>query len=486
MESVIKDIVTRTNGELYIGVVGSVRTGKSTFINKFIEVKVLPFLDNEMFGKVQDELPQCSEGKEIMTVEPKFIPNNSINLELEDGLQMAVRLVDCVGYIIPESKGYINKDGKVRMVKTPWFEEEIPFTEAAEIGTKKVMKNHSNIGVVVTTDGSFGDFTRENYIETENKIIEEMKEQEKPFVVVVNSSVPNSRETLKICSDLEEKHDVKVISIDVYNMGEREIDTILRSALYEFEIKDLDINTPTWISALEGDNKYKIQFNEAISVINDDFVQFKHIEKIAAELQENEMFEEVTVTKVEAGLGHAEITIKCVDSLYNEILRELLGCEINTRGEFITLLQQFQKAKTQYDEYSVAIEEVKVKGYGISLPAITDMKLEVPEIVKHAGRYGVKLKAIAPSIHMIKVDVESTFEPIIGTESQSKELINNLMKEEDNIWESKIFGRTLNEVVNDGIKAKLNQLPSNTQLKLRDTLEKLVNKGKSGIIAIIL
>ncbi|XMB87243.1 stage IV sporulation protein A [Mycoplasmatota bacterium WC44] len=487
MENIMKDIVTRTGGEIYIGVVGAVRSGKSTFINKFIGEKVLPFIQGDIRDKVLDELPQISEGKEIMTVEPKFIPNNSIRISLQDDLEMNVRLVDCVGFIIPDSSGYINNEGKIRMVKTPWFEEEIPFTEAAELGTKKVIKNHSNIGIVVTADGSFGEFERQNYIEAEEKVISELKEYNNPFVIVMNSTTPHSNETMNLCNELSEKYEVSVVPVDVRNMTNDDIDRILKEALYEFDIRELNLNIPSWLSALNDTNNYKQSFNEAISSVTNDFTKFKHIYKIADSLRDNETFTDVSVTSVAAGDGVAEITIKCDDELYDRVLEDILGDSINNRGEFIRLIQDYQEAKREYDVIQTALEEVKLRGYGIAIPRIDDMKLETPEVIKQGSRYGVKVRAIAPSIHMIKVDVESTFEPIIGTESQSKELIEHLMDSDvQNIWDSKIFGRTLSEVVNDGIKAKLYQLPDSTQLHFRNTIERVVNRGKGGIIAIII
>ncbi|XMB66534.1 stage IV sporulation protein A [Mycoplasmatota bacterium zrk1] len=483
----MKDIVHRTSGEIYIGVVGAVRSGKSTFINKFIDEKVLPYVSGDIRDKIIDELPQISEGKEIMTVEPKFVPNNSIKIALDDELEMNVRLVDCVGFIIPESSGYINNEGKIRMVKTPWYEEEIPFTEAAEVGTKKVIKNHSNIGVVITSDGSFGEFGRSNYVEAEEKIVSELKEYDTPFVIVMNSSTPHSNSTVALCDELSQKYDVSVVPMDVNQMTNNDIDKLLREALYEFEIKELNLNIPSWLSALNDDNKYKRSFNEAISSVTNDFNKFKHVNRIAESLNENDTFTEVVVSKVEAGEGMAEITIKCDEGLYDKVLYDILGDSINNRGEFIRLIQDYQTAKEEYDAIEMALQEVKVRGYGIAMPTIKDMKLETPEVIKQGSRYGVKVKAIAPSIHMVKVEVESTFEPIIGTESQSKELIEHLMDEEvENIWESKIFGRTLSEVVNDGIKAKLYQLPDSAQVRFRDTIEKVVNRGRGGIIAIII
>lgn len=489
--NIIRDVTFRTNGEMFIGVVGPVRSGKSMFIRKFMEIKVLPFVESlDLKNKIIDELPQSAEGKAIMTVEPKFVPSNAVTINVETDLTLSVRLVDCVGYIIPSAKGYSNEDATPRLVRTPWFNENIPFVDAATIGTKKVIENHSNLGILMTSDGSFGEFTRHEYERVEENMVDEMKKLNKPFVIIVNTTSPNSESTKALVKALEEKYEVCVVAINVMDLNNNDIDNILRKALSEFDINELNIKVPSWIQALHDDSPYKKEFNEVIESVTGEFRKFKHIDLIKETLAETEFFDEVRITNIDSATGDVEITIDCSDELYNTIIRDLIGDSIDERGKFITLLQEFTVAKKEYDCYRTALETVKATGYGIAIPTLEDMVLDTPEVVKHGGRYGVKLRAIAPSVHMIKVDVESTFEPIIGTEEQSKKLIETIMLGyEDNpiaIWNSEIFGRKLSEVVNDGIKAKLYLVPENAQQKFRESLEKVVNKGKGGILAIIL
>lgn len=491
MNSVLKDVVFRTNGELYIGVVGAVRSGKSTFIRKFINTKVSPFVkDEEILNKLIDDLPQSSDGKTIMTVEPKFVPSNSAYIEIGGDINMNIRLVDCVGYVIPEAKGFLNEDGSPRLVKTPWKTDPIPFIEAASLGTKKVIENHSHIGVVVTSDGSFGEFTRENYEKIEEQLINEMKEIDKPFVVVLNSSKPNDEETKKLVEAMEDKYDTSVISVDCVNMTDEDIDKLLSLALEEFEISKLDINVPNWLKVLDDDFNVKKEFNMLLDDVTSEFRKFKHLQNIKNKLSESRLFNSVRVTDVNSGTGEVVIEADCMDNLYNEVLETIIGDAMNDKGKFILLLQEAIKAKNSYSCYKDAINEALSTGYGISMPNIDDMELETPTSFKQGSRYGVRLKAIAPSIHMIKVDVDSSFEPIIGTEEQSKMLIDKLMEDyegdKESIWDSQIFGRKLCDVVNDGIKVKLYMLDENTKYKFKESLQKVVNNGKGGILAFVL
>ena len=490
-DSVIRDVVFRTSGEMYIGVVGPVRSGKSMFIRKFIENKVMPYVvDEDTKNKILDDLPQSAEGKTIMTVEPKFVPSNNVYITVENELNLSVRLVDCVGYIIPSSKGYVNEDGAPRTVKTPWFSDDIPFEEAATIGTKKVIENHSHIGILLTSDGSFGEFSRNDYEEIEKKLVDDLKNCNKPFVIVLNTKLPQATETLKLVEKMAEAYDVLVVPADVSELSDSDIDTILKAALNEFDISKLDIKVPSWISSLNDDNEIKSKFNEIIDNVTGEFRKFKHVDMIRSKLSECELFESVIITSLDSGTGEVEIEINCEEELYNQILADIVGEAINDKGAFIALLQDAMNAKYEYDSLKGALESVKATGYGISTPKIEDMTLDTPEIIKQGSRYGVKLRALAPSIHLIKVDVESTFEPIIGSEEQSKILLDKIMSDYENdptgIWDLEIFGRKLSEVVNDGIKAKLYMLPDNVQYKIKESLEKIVNKGKGGILAFIL
>ena len=489
MSSTMKDIVSRTNGELYIGVVGSVRSGKSTFIRKFMETKVLPFVTEDK-DKITDELPQSSAGKTIMTVEPKFVPSTPTNITIENEINLNVRLVDCVGYILRSAKGYLNEDGSMKLVKTPWYTDEIPFMEAATVGTKKVMENHSHIGLVITSDGSFSDFSRDEYEEVEEKLVEEMKNLNKPFVLIMNTTEPNSDKTKELVKKLEEKYGVSVIPVDVKELSENDIDRVLKEALNEFDITKLNINAPTWLSNLSDENEYKMEFNSYLKQATGQYRKFKDVNNILVYLKQCELFEDVTISSVDSGTGEVEMLLTCSDDLYQDVLKQLVGSAIEDKGEFIKFLEEAVEAKNEYFKYKAALESVKNTGYGISTPVLDEMVLDEPSIVKQGSRYGIKLRALAPSIHMIKVDVESTFEPIIGTEEQSNKLLEKIMfdyeSDHNSIWSSEIFGRKLSEVVNDGVKAKLYLMPDDVQVKMRDCMEKIVNKGKGGLLAIVL
>lgn len=490
MNSYMKDIVNRTNGELYIGVVGSVRSGKSTFIRKFMEMKVLPFVLDDNKNKIIDELPQSAQGKGIMTVEPKFVPSNPASISINDEIKLEVRLVDCVGFVISNAKGYINDDGTYKLVKTPWFNDDIPFKDAASIGTKKVMENHSHIGLVFTSDGSFGEFNREDYANVEDELVEEMKKQDKPFVIIINTKEPNSDQTKQLINNLESKYNVKTLGIDVLNLTDNDIDRIIKESLNEFNINKIDINVPNWLSNLADSNEYKINFTNKINEVTGKYRKFKDVMNIKSRLDDFDMFERVTIDSLDSGSGNVEITIEMKEELFDDILRSIVGPSIDDRGEFIKYLSEASIAKTEYEKYKYAIESVKTSGYGIALPNIDELILEEPSIIKQGNRYGIKLNAKAPSIHMIKVDVESTFEPIIGSVEQSNSLLESLndknKEDKNSIWDSLVFGRKISEVVNDGIKAKLYSVKEDTTIKLRECLEKMINKGKGGIITILL
>jgi stage IV sporulation protein A len=490
-ENIIRDVVFRTNGEMYVGVVGSVRSGKSAFIRRFMEIKVLPYIkDPELSKKVIDELPQSAEGRTIMTVEPKFVPSNNINITVSDDLKLNVRLVDCVGYALPSAKGYINDDGTNRLVKTPWFTEDIPFVDAAKIGTRKVIESHSNIGILLTSDGSFGEFRRGEYEQVEETIVSELRELNKPFVIVLNTTEPGTEKTKALCKQLSEKYQVGVIPVNALSMKEADIDKVLKEALYEFDISELNIKVPSWVSALHDDIPFKKDFNQCVANTTSTYRKFRDVLKIQDSLKQTNMFENVEVQSQDLGTGVVDINVDCSDEAYNHVLEDIIGEKLDDRGHFVEVLQDFVKARGVYNQVGKALEEVKQTGYGIAVPNVGDMTLQTPEVIKAAGRYGIKLKAIAPSIHLIRVEVESSFEPIIGSEEQSKELINHLMSEYEKdplkIWESEIFGRKLSEVVNDGIRAKLYSVPETVQLKYREALTKVVNNGRGGIIAIIL
>ncbi len=487
---VLKDVCNRTNGELYIGVVGSVRSGKSMFIRKFIECKVLPFTKEDEKNKIIDELPQSAEGKTIMTVEPKFVPTIPSSIMVDDNLTLNVRLVDCVGYAMKNSKGYENNDGTPRMVKTPWFTETISFLDASEVGTIKVMENHSNVGIVMTSDGSFGEFSRNDYEENEEKIIEKLKSLNKPFVIVLNSTNPNSEQSLKLKEELEKKYNVKVVNVNVKDLTEADIDKILNASLEEFDISKLDIVAPNWLDALDDNNQYKKIFLDSINKASGTYRKFKDARNIQSILSEEEIYDSVNIESLDPGTGEVKIVIECKEELYDEIIEDLIGDAYHDKLEFLNLIQDSVYLKKHFKKYQACLEQVNATGYAIAMPEVSDMVLNTPSVVKQGGRYGINLQAHAPSIHMIKVDVESVFDPIIGTEEQSKMLIDKLMKayEEDKeaMWEMEIFGRKLAEVVNEGIKSKLYMMPDDLQVKMIECLEKVINKNKGGILTILL
>ena len=484
---VIKSIGKRTGGDIYLGVVGAVRTGKSTFIKKFMETLVVPYIEDEYERKrTLDELPQSAAGKTIMTTEPKFIPANAAKINIDD-FQAQIRMVDCVGYVIKAAKGYEDENGP-RYVRTPWYDEAIPFVEAAEIGTEKVIKDHSTIGIVVTTDGSIGEIPRNEYLEAEKTIVEELKEIGKPFIVILNTTNPMSKEAQTLSENLKEEYGVPVIPTNVENMVEKDMYNILKEALYEFPISDIKVNMPQWVAILNPNHYLKKAYIEKIkeSVIEID--KLRDCDNIIDTFKDNEYIKKAYISEIDSSTGEVTINLETPSGLYKQVLNEIIGGNINSKADLLSLFQEYSIAKSEYDQIKSALKMVKQTGYGIASPTLSDMKLDTPEIIKQGNRYGIKLKAIAPSIHMIRVDVESTFEPIIGSELQSKELINYLMKDDeaDNIWKSEIFGRSLDVIVQEGIQAKLSIMPENIRYKLKQTLTKIVNKGSNNMIAIVI
>lgn len=488
-QELIKNIATRTGGDIYLGIVGGVRTGKSTFIKKVLETLVVPNIEDEYERKrALDEIPQSASGKTIMTIEPKFVPNNAAKIKIDD-FTCNMRLIDCVGYLIKNAKGAEDENGP-RMVKCPWYDEAIPFVEAAELGTEKVIKEHSTIGIVVTTDGSIGEFERDDYVEAEQRVISELKEIGKPFIIVLNSTHPMLPETERLKEELEEEYKVPVISMNVDIMKEKDIYNILREALYEFPILEIKVNMPEWIAILSSNNTVKKSYIESIKESIKEIDKLRDIDKITDGFLTNENISKAYISEVNPSTGVVTINLDSPNELYNQVLKEIIKIDITNKAELLQLFQDYDEAKTEYDEIKYALKMVKQTGYGVASPTLKDMKLDTPEIIKQGNRYGVKLKAVAPSIHMIRVDVNSTFEPIIGSELQSKELINYLMKDYEtnpqNIWKSEIFGRSLDVIVQEGIQSKISLMPENIRYKLSQTLSKIVNKGSSNLFAIVL
>ena len=488
-QEIIKNIAQRTGGDIYLGIVGGVRTGKSTFIKKVIETLVVPYIDDEYEKKrALDEIPQSASGKTIMTIEPKFVPNTAAKVKIDD-FSCNIRLVDCVGYLINNAKGAEDENGP-RMVKSPWFDEEIPFVEAAEIGTEKVIRDHSTIGIVMTTDGSIGEFNRNDYIEAENRVISELKELGKPFIVILNSTHPTLPETQRLAESLKNQYNVPILPLSVETMNERDITNILREALYEFPILEVKVNMPEWIAILNSKHVVKQSYIESIrnSVVEID--KLRDIENITSGFLENEYIEKAYLSEVNPATGEVIISLEAPANLYNSILTDIIKIDVKNKAELLSLFQSYNEAKEEYDQIKYALKMAKQTGYGVATPGLKDMKLDTPEITKQGSRYGIKLKAVAPSIHMIKVDVTSTFEPIIGTELQSKELINYLMKDYEtdpsSIWKSEIFGRSLDNIVQEGIQSKISLMPDNVRYKLGQTVTKIVNKGSNNLIAFVI
>lgn len=486
---IIKSITERTGGDIYLGVVGAVRTGKSTFIKKMVETLIVTNIEDEYERKrCLDEIPQSAQGKTIMTTEPKFVPSQAAKIQIED-FSANVRLIDCVGYVIPDAKGYEDENGP-RMVKTPWYDEEIPFIEAAEIGTEKVIKDHSSIGIVVTTDGSIGEIKRESYVEAEKRVIGELKEIGKPFIVILNSVHPMLPETENLAENLRAEYDVPVIPISVENMTERDMYGILKEALFEFPVVEVKVEMPQWIACLSYNHWLKQIYMDKIRESVIEIEKIRDIDNITSHFVNCEYISKAYLSDVNTSTGEITVTLNAPSELYNEILKDIIKVDVTNKAELLMLFQEYNEAKEEYDQIKSALKMVKTTGYGVASPSLSDMKLDNPEIIKQGSRYGIKLKAVAPSIHMIRVDVESTFEPIIGSELQSKELIDYLMKDQEqdpaNIWKSEIFGRSLDVIVKEGIQAKLSMMPENARYKLQHTLCKLVNKGSGNLFAIVL
>ena len=488
-KEIIKNIALRTHGDIYLGVVGAVRTGKSTFIKRMVETLIIPNITDEYErARCLDEVPQSAQGKMVMTTEPKFVPNNAVKVKIDD-FDCNIKLIDCVGFITPKAEGVSDENGP-RMVKSPWYDEMIPFSEAAEIGTEKVIREHSTIGIVITTDGSFGEFEREDYLDAEEKVINELKEINKPFIVILNTVHPDDEETIKLKNEISEKYNVIVLPVNVDKMNERDMLDILKEALYEFPIVEVKVKIPDWISILNYDHPLKKIYIDKIKESIYEIDKLREIDNITSSFSDIDEIEKVYLSNVDPATGEVIVTLDAPEELYNKTLNEIIDIDVNNKKELLKLFQDYSIAKSEYDQIKYALKMVKQTGYGVATPTIRDMKLDTPEITKQGSRFGVKLKATAPSIHMIRVDVNSTFEPIIGTELQSKELIDYLMKDYENdpssIWKSEIFGRSLDKIVGEGIQSKISLMPENIRYKLQQILSKIVNRGSNNLIAIVI
>lgn len=483
-----KDIQTRTGGEIYIGVVGPVRTGKSTFIKRFMDLMVLPNMENEhVKQRTQDELPQSSAGRTIMTTEPKFIPKEAAHIQLTDDVEADVRLIDCVGYMVDGATGHI-EDNEERMVKTPWFDYEIPFTQAAELGTKKVINDHSTIGIVITCDGSFSEIPRENYVSPEEKTINELKKLGKPFIVLVNSQKPYSEEAVNLTKRIMEKYNVSAIPVNCAQMRKEDINRILEQILYEFPISEIEFYIPKWVEMLPMENKIK---SDLVAKIKETIKPIKMIKDANNEsLQmDSEYIKRLKVDAVSMATGCIKVMIEIYDKYYYEIISEMVGTQIDGEYQMIAMLKELAKMKNEYTKVLGAMDSVRQRGYGVVTPDQSEIVLDEPVLIKHGNKYGVKIKAESPSIHMIKANIETEIAPIVGSESQAEDLIkfiSSTNNSEDGIWKANIFGKSIEQLVEDGITTKIARMSDESQLKLQETMQKIVNDSNGGLVCIII
>lgn len=488
--NVYQDISRRTDGDVYIGVVGPVRTGKSTFIKRFMDSLVLPNIkDENIYRRTVDELPQSSAGRTIMTTEPKFIPEESVEINLGNNAVFNVRMIDCVGYIVESALGY-SEDDMPRMVKTPWSEQEIPFDDAAEIGTKKVITDHSTIGLVITTDGTISDIPRTDYIESEKRVINELKAIDKPFIVLLNSVEPESERVQMLANEMAGEYQVPVLPVSCMELSENEIKQILAQLLFEFPIREIKVDIPKWVVRLDKEHWLKSVVFESIKQSAQKTEKIRQVQQMLQELSQCEYINNSQLTNLDLGRGFATVSINIDPGLFYKVLSEQTDLEIKDECALLDCINNLSQKQKEFDKIAQAYEQVKETGYGIVMPTIDELSLEEPEIIKQSGKYGIRLKASAPSIHMMRVETKTEVTPIVGSEQQSEELVSYLLKEfEENpekIWDSNIFGKSVHELVNEGLHNKLYRMPADARRKLGETIEKIINDGCNGLICIIL
>lgn len=488
--SIYQSIAKRTDGNIYIGVVGPVRSGKSTFISKFMQTLVIPSINNEFRReRAIDELPQSAAGKTIMTTEPKFVPEEAISIEVEENTQMNVRLIDCVGYIVPSSIGYIENE-MPRMVQTPWFNTEIPFNMAAEVGTQKVINEHSTIGLVITTDGSITDIPREEYAQAEQRVIDELNLIRKPFIVVLNCRQPNSPESKELAAQLSEKYNKPVVPLNCLEINEQDIKDLLAEVLLQFPVKEINIKIPKWLTALEKGHWLKSEIFAALKNSAANISNIGEVKGISCNLSDNEYIANCSMERVDLGSGAGFIKVELAEDLFYRVLGETTGLDIKDESDLMPCMIELAQIKKRYEKVKSALDEVEATGYGIVMPSLDELTLEEPEIVKQGGKYGVRLRAESTSIHMMSARINTEVSPIVGTERQSEELVKYLLKEfEENpakIWESNIFGKSLHELVTEGLHNKLYRMPVDARQKLQETIQRIINDGCGGLICIIL
>lgn len=484
---IYSDIKARTKGEIYMGVVGPVRTGKSTFIKRFMELMVLPHIsDDYIKQRTIDELPQSSGGKTVMTTEPKFIPKDAIDTNISDNVRCKLRLIDCVGYMVKGAEGHM-EDGKERLVKTPWYDYEVPFTKAAEIGTKKVIFEHSTVGIVITSDGSVTDIERNGYIEPENRAISELKSLGKPFVVLLNTKNPNEQGVMKMAKDMSQHYGVSVIPINCNNLTKNDVYSIFEQLLLSFPVNSVNFNIPKWVEALDADNEIKNYLIELSKKIFKDINHMRDVYSLSKEA--DEYIEEISMNKVNLAEGDININIKLFDKYYYDMLSKLFGTDINNEYEFIREIYDLADTKGKCKKVSQALLQSSKTGYGSVTPEKSEIRLDPPELIKSGNKYGVKLKASAPSVHLIKANITTEIAPIVGSEEQARDLISFIKKdgmEKDDIWGVSIFGKTIRQLVEEGLESKINKINQESQQKLQDTMEKIVNDSNGGMVCIII
>lgn len=487
---IYKDIASRTGGDIYIGVVGPVRSGKSTLIQRFMERVVIPNIESDhRRERAVDELPQSAAGKTIMTTEPKFIPEEAVRVSLEDGTGFNVRMIDCVGYIIPSAIGYIENEAP-RMVMTPWFDEEVPFNMAAEVGTHKVISEHSTIGLVVTTDGSVTDLPREEYEECEERVINELKELGKPFAVLLNCVEPNSPQSKELCEKLKEKYGSCVIPVNCLDLNESDINAILTEVLYSFPVEEINISMPSWINSLKKGHWLKEAVFGHIKQAAKGVKTLRDIAACAKEIAQCEHISRSSVEKLDPGTGSAVIAATLAEELFYKIIGEATGLEIKNENDLMPQILQLVRIKNKFEKYKDALEQMEQTGYGIVMPNRDEYVLDQPEIVRQGGKFGVRLKASAPAVHLLKTSVNTEVAPIVGSEKQSEELagfmLNDYEEDPEKLWESNILGKSLHQLVNEGLENKMSKLPEEARMRIKETVERMINEGCSGLICLIL
>lgn len=490
LTSIYEDIAARTAGDIYLGVVGPARTGKSTFIKRFMETLVLPSIDDDYRRqRARDELPQSGSGRTVMTAEPKFVPEEAVEIAMEGGGTFSVRLVDCVGYLVPGAVGQL-EDGEPRMVHTPWFPQEIPMAEAAEIGTRKVIAEHATIGIVITTDGTITDLPREAYPEAEGRVIEELKELGKPFLILLNSAHPQGEAAQKLRAKLAEQYDVTCLAVSCLDLDQQAVTEIIQAVLYEFPLEELQLFLPDWVETLPTEHPIRTALFQAIRAQAGKLVRIRDVKPAVAAMGQCELVTGASVTGMKLGSGCCQARLELPRSLFYDTLSQQTGFALHSDGELLALLERLAVVQAEHQKVAAAMEEVRATGYGIVIPEAEELELEQPEIIKQGGRYGVRLRAKAPSIHMIRADIQAEVSPIVGSEKQSEDMLGFLLEEfegaPEKIWQSNIFGRSFHELINEDLATKLKHMPEDAREKMRLTLERILNEGSGGLICIIL